>query len=230
MTATRCVVCTRQRGQQQGGTGRSWHAAVPRPLFGQNTDVWSCCAVLQFVALRGTTCTPPLLRGHLVRLHCLCLGLCCTLACHACTRAVLCCAVQLAVMRAKDVAKQQDWGHRMEVRECPADLASDPDIPVVLTMLSNATGAWCGLVACLVLFRLKAVGSGLLGLAMFRVAKGKARPYLCCSTQDSPHAVPALRCPILCCALQPAKMSTLATRACSRLLAGPTHQSLSTGE
>lgn len=43
-------------------------------------------------------------------------------------------------MRAKDVAKEKDWGSNFEVRECPADLASDPDIPVVLTMLSNAAG------------------------------------------------------------------------------------------
>lgn len=49
-------------------------------------------------------------------------------------------------MRAKDVAKEKDWGSNFEVRECPADLASDPDIPVVLTMLSNAAGGWgqCG--------------------------------------------------------------------------------------
>jgi hypothetical protein len=60
--------------------------------------------------------------------------------------------LQLAVMRAKDVAKQHDWGNRLEVRDCPADLAADTDIPVVLTMLSNATGAhfqtavsWCWL-------------------------------------------------------------------------------------
>lgn len=46
---------------------------------------------------------------------------------------------QLAVMRAKDVAKEHDWGSRFEVRDCPADLAADTDIPVVLTMLSNAT-------------------------------------------------------------------------------------------
>jgi hypothetical protein len=43
-------------------------------------------------------------------------------------------------MRAKDVAKEHDWGSRFEVRDCPADLAADTDIPVVLTMLSNATG------------------------------------------------------------------------------------------
>jgi hypothetical protein len=60
---------------------------------------------------------------------------------------MLCCLLpvlripwQLAIMRAKDVAKEKDWGHNFEVRECPADLASDPDIPVVLTMLSNAAG------------------------------------------------------------------------------------------
>jgi hypothetical protein len=48
--------------------------------------------------------------------------------------------LQLALMRTKDVAKQHDWGNRLEVRDCPADLAADTDIPVVLTMLSNATG------------------------------------------------------------------------------------------
>jgi hypothetical protein len=47
---------------------------------------------------------------------------------------------QLAVMRAKDVAKEHDWGSRFEIRDCPADLAADTDIPVVLTMLSNAAG------------------------------------------------------------------------------------------
>jgi len=50
------------------------------------------------------------------------------------------CVLQLALMRAKDVAKENKWGDRLEVRRCPADLASDSDIPVVLTMLSNATG------------------------------------------------------------------------------------------
>lgn len=50
------------------------------------------------------------------------------------------CVLQLALMRAKDVAKENKWGDRLEVRSCPADLASDSDIPVVLTMLSNATG------------------------------------------------------------------------------------------
>lgn len=47
---------------------------------------------------------------------------------------------QLAMMRAKDVAKEHEWGSRLEVRDCPADLAADTDIPVVLTMLSNAAG------------------------------------------------------------------------------------------
>jgi hypothetical protein len=43
-------------------------------------------------------------------------------------------------MRAKDVAKEHDWGSRLEVRECAADLAADTDIPVVVTMLSGALG------------------------------------------------------------------------------------------
>lgn len=47
---------------------------------------------------------------------------------------------QLALMRMKDVAKEHDWANRLEVRGCPADLGADTDIPVVLTMLTNAAG------------------------------------------------------------------------------------------
>lgn len=66
----------------------------------------------------------------------------CRAVCAADTQLAVCAAdTQLAVMRAKDVAKEHEWGSRLEVRECAADLAADTDIPLVLTMLSNAEGA-----------------------------------------------------------------------------------------
>lgn len=77
---------------------------------------------------------------------------------------------ELALMRAKDVAKENKWGDRLEVRRCPADLASDSDIPVVLTMLSNAT-------AC------KEVYLGSKGL--FKVPGGpRASVFVDCTTVD----------------------------------------------
>ncbi|WIA21939.1 hypothetical protein OEZ85_004305 [Tetradesmus obliquus] len=45
---------------------------------------------------------------------------------------------RLALNRAKDVAQQHPHG-TLEARDCPADISSDPEVPVVITMLRNAS-------------------------------------------------------------------------------------------
>jgi 3-hydroxyisobutyrate dehydrogenase-like beta-hydroxyacid dehydrogenase len=47
---------------------------------------------------------------------------------------------RLALSRAKDVAQQHPHGN-LEARDCPADISSDPEVPVVITMLRNASDA-----------------------------------------------------------------------------------------
>lgn len=49
-------------------------------------------------------------------------------------------AHRLALSHARDVAKQHPQG-TLQCRDCPADLSNDPEIPVVITMLSSAADA-----------------------------------------------------------------------------------------
>eukprot|EP00878_Enallax_costatus_P032829 GHUV01036130.1.p1 GENE.GHUV01036130.1~~GHUV01036130.1.p1 ORF type:complete len:143 (+),score=31.04 GHUV01036130.1:145-573(+) len=48
---------------------------------------------------------------------------------------------RLALSRAQELAKSQHPKGTLEARDCPADISSDPEVPVVITMLSNAADA-----------------------------------------------------------------------------------------